>query len=243
MNKQTISLVLATCLMVTGTMVSNSSIVSASTIKSMRVFPVDFLSSFDKFLKATNILLEEREKEIERLALEQEQIEREQEAERMRVQNVGYDENNLLKTSNINYDELYAVLDGTGIEHLTWALVESERQYGINVFFISAIVALESGWCTSQRSNNGSNNLTGMDVPSDSSPGTYYSSQDECVLDTARQLKEYYLTENAIYHNGYSSYAVNIKYCQSSDWHSKIDQIAYELYDKYVIIFKGGEFR
>lgn len=196
----------------------------------------------DEFIEEYEIKL----KELEELRIkeEQERIERElqllreKEIEEERIRNVTYEASNLLITSGLKEEELYEILPQS-MKHLAYSIVGAERQYGISAFFITSIAALESNWATSSRAKY-SNNLTGMAVYGDDSPGTYYNSQYECIYDTARQLKKYYLSSDGIFHNGYSSYSVNINYCTSSDWYIKIDKIAYELLDKYDKIFRGN---
>lgn len=241
MKKQTISimLILALCISIqiqnTNTNVNKENIVvNKSSVQA-------FVSNSEKFLTEYNNIvaqkeMEELELENERIAIEEAKIQAEY-SESLRIQNVGYQSWNLSNVSNITHEEMYQVLADTTMSHLAWAIVEAERVYEVNAFFIASIIALESGWATSQRAIN-SNNLTGMAVYGDDSPGMYFNSQDECVMETTKHLSDNYLTPGAIYYNGDSTAAVNIKYCESSDWHLKIDQIAYDLSHKYDTIFK-----
>lgn len=205
----------------------------------------DFIKENEIKLEEYNIKLKELEElrlkeEQERLELERLELERrlleEKRLEEERIRNVNYDPNNLLMVTGMTVDEMYAILPDT-MKHLAYSIITSEREYGVSAFFTTSIIALESAWATSNRAIY-SNNLTGMAVYGDESPGIYYESQDECVYNTVYQLKNNYLSSDGMFHNGYSSYSVNIKYCESSDWHIKIDTIAYELLNKYDKIFR-----
>lgn len=201
----------------------------------------------DEFIRALEEIEELKIKEEqERVARElqllkekelyEERIRIEQELENERIRNVNYYPDNLLITSGIKEEELYEILPDS-MKHLAYSIVDAERIYSVSSLFLSSVIALESNWATSSRAMY-SNNLTGMAVYGDDSPGIYYNSQAECVYDTARQLKENYLSSDGIFHNGYSSYSVNIRYCTSSDWYIKVDKIAYELLDKYDTTFR-----
>ena len=201
---------------------------------------VNFNSSYTFNSNVKSEFIEEYKIKIEELRYkeEQERIARELEIklEEERVKNVNYNPNNLLITTGLKSNELQEILPDS-MKHLASAIVGAEEEYQISALFIASVAALESGWATSSRAKN-SNNLTGMAVYGDESPGIYYNSQEACIYDTARQLKKNYLTEGGMFHNGYSSYSVNIKYCESKDWYIKVDKIAYQLLDKYDKIFR-----
>lgn len=186
------------------------------------------------FLKEYELKVKELE-EVKRLEL---QLMKEQESERVRIQNVSFDENDLTKISNIKEEELYEILPNS-MKHLAYAITSSEKKYKVSAFVLTSIIALESAWATSSRAIN-SNNLTGMAVYGDESEGIYYNSQDECVYDTARQLEQNYLNSDGIFYNGVSTKDVNILYCTSNDWYLKINEIAYDLLEKYDKIYRGN---
>lgn len=219
-----------------GTTISNSTTKENVEIISL---PSGFVSNREKFQADIEYMIaaaekEKREKELERKRLEEEAIQ----AEKMRILNVEYYNWDLVKVSGITHEEMYEVLSDTSMSHLAWAIVEAERTHGVNAFFLAAVIALESTWATSDRAVY-SNNLTGMAVYGDDSPGENYVSQDECVMDTARQLKKYYLTVGGDYFNGISSDSVNIRYSADPNWYLKVNKIAYDLSYDYDIIFKG----
>lgn len=167
--------------------------------------------------------------ELERQQLEQ--LHKQQELERK--QNVGFNAYNLLDISGITGDEMYELLKHRGVRDVAHAIVEAEQTYGVNAILLAGLVCLESGWGESARSTGWTNNMTGMGVPTDSSVGTVYESRQACVLDTARQLKKFYLTEGGNNYNGTSIWNVNTKYSASKTWAEKILDISNKLLASY----------
>ena len=167
--------------------------------------------------------------------LEVQRIRFEEEMELTRKLNVGFDPYDLTVPSNITYEELYNVLEGTGLEDIATSLVDSEC-YNVNSFILCSIVALESSWGKSQKALN-YNNLGGVGVYNDNTVGAIYSSRSECIFSMAEFLSRDYLSADGIYFNGYSIWDVNIKYCASSNWADKVLVIANQLLSKYKEIY------
>lgn len=224
--------------------VNNTKTYSVFTITLIQKSTHDFKIMSKEFIDESNKKIIELdklklEKELEEKVKREKELEKEFE-EKIRKENVSFNEDNILIKSNMLEDELYQILPDT-MKHLSNSIIKAEDEYSVNAFVLSSIIALESSWGTSTRAIN-SNNLTGMAVYGDDSPGVYYNSQDECVIDTARQLKENYLSEDGIFFEGYSTYSVNIRYCESSNWYIKVNKIAYELLEKYDrIYYETGE--
>ena len=167
--------------------------------------------------------------------LEVQRIRFEEEMELTRKLNVGFDPYDLTVPSNITYEELYNVLEGTGLEDIATSLVDSEC-YNVNSFILCSIVALESSWGKSQKALN-YNNLGGVGVYNDNTVGAIYSSRSECIFSMAEFLSKDYLSADGVYFNGYSIWDVNIKYCASSNWADKVLVIANQLLSKYKEIY------
>ena len=167
--------------------------------------------------------------------LETQRIRFEEEMELTRKLNVGFDPYDLTVPSNITYEELYNVLEGTGLEDIATSLVDSEC-YNVNSFILCSIVALESSWGKSQKALN-YNNLGGVGVYNDNTVGAIYSSRSECIFSMAEFLSRDYLSADGVYFNGYSIWDVNIKYCASSNWADKVLVIANQLLSKYKEIY------
>lgn len=161
-------------------------------------------------------------------------------AENNRIKGVGYNPNDVTVVSDITYDEMYALLKDTTMRKLSGAFVEAEREYGVNALFLAGLVALESEWNTSPRAMRG-NNIAGVAVYNDSSPGVNYDSKRECILDVAKKLRENYLVESGQYYKGLSSSNVEFYYCAKKDWNEQIDSIAGGFVRDYRSKFKPTE--
>lgn len=148
-----------------------------------------------------------------------------------------YDVNNIGSPSGATYTHMRRALKGTTMEDLADAFVDAEKAYSVNAFFLAGLVANESSWATSPRAIN-QNNLTGHDVPSDSSEGTYFVSKADCIRQTTEEIRNNYLNEDGEYYNGVSLEAVNKKYSQiakdvpNPDWYAVINSVASSLRDK-----------
>lgn len=122
-------------------------------------------------------------------------------------------------------------LKGTELYDLIPHFIEAENTYGVNAFALIGLVANESGWGTSERAKR-DNNLTGYAVYSSSSKGRKFKSKRESILETARLLKETYLTPGGECYNGVSLWNVNERYCVDVipyQWSDIINQIAHKL--------------
>lgn len=141
-----------------------------------------------------------------------------------------YNPYDITEVSNISYESLYKMLEGTKFQNMTQFFINCEKQYGINAFYIIAIPALESGWGTSNRSTNGTNNITGYNVISDDSVGTTFNSWEDCIIHTILLLKNHYLNQEGLYAKETSSiYDIGTSYCASSDWADKLNNIIYNM--------------
>lgn len=165
--------------------------------------------------------------------------------EEERISNVNYIRKNITIPSGLSNEEMKSVLLNTAgaktMVHLADAFVEAEKKYGINAFFMAGVVALESGFATSRRAVE-DNNLTGYEVYSDDSEGKLFKSQVESILQTAKHLKENYLTEGSVYYNGLSVDAVQIKYCpdegKGKNWEGKVNELANSFLNTYNDLYK-----
>lgn len=130
--------------------------------------------------------------------------------------------------SNAHIHQIRYVLEGTELYPLVSTFLEAENTYGINVFFLIGLVALESGWGTSERALN-DNNMSGYAVYNDNSVGRKFISKEESILETARLISEDYLPYDSKYNTGKSIYEINQKYSADTNWGAKITNIANEL--------------
>lgn len=186
-----------------------------------------------------------RAKELERKAIkaeaERKRIEAEQKriaADKERIWAVTYDEDNLSVPSKLTAEELKVLLAGTRMEQLASHIIDAEKKYGINAFFLTGLIANESTWATSPRATNGSNNLTGHAVYNSSSRGSTFDSKRDCIMETATLIANNYLKEKGKHYNGRRIWDVNKQYCQDGNepdyiWSRTINSISYKLLREY----------
>lgn len=93
------------------------------------------------------------------------------------------------------------------------AYLEAAERYGINVYFLVAKDALESGW---GRYRAAPNNLGGWTA----NDGGYmaFDSVEDYIDHTARNLRDMYLSPDGIYHTGYTLADVGHYYNGSDEW-------------------------
>lgn len=197
----------------------------------------------DPRLQAIEKQVEEMKRENQIKAAKEAEQKRilEEKRERERIDNVQFDSYDIGVPSGITHEEMANVLANShyaGFVEFSDAFVDAERTYGVNAFALVAIPGLESGWNSSGRAHNGTNNITGMNVPVNASRGTVYNSKYHCIMDLAKQLRAYYLTPGAEHFNGVSTSKVNIKYSASSDWYRQVDNIGDELVQRYHEIYR-----
>lgn len=149
-----------------------------------------------------------------------------------------FDSSNVTKSSNATITHMRRALKGTALYDLASAYIEAEKTYGVNAYVLAAITGLESKWGTSDRAVN-DNNLTGFAVYNNSAAGRKFNSKEECILETAKLLKENYLTPGGVSYNGLSVKDINTRYCFLEDesapdytWYKKVVSIAISLKNK-----------
>lgn len=184
---------------------------------------------------------EEARLEVERIA-EEARINAEVISENNRKNNVHFNSYDLTSISNITVDELDSVFIAKGkpaMTEISVALVDAEQTYGVNAFFLSGLVAEESGW--TQFPAGDGDNLTGHAVFSSAHRGSSFGgSRYRNIMETAELIKINYLTPGGKYYNGISIEGVNTRYCLYEDmettdyrWSSKISGIANDLSSIY----------
>lgn len=131
--------------------------------------------------------------------------------------------------SNLTTDEFNKMLSNTALNGLGGALVQAEKEHGVNGLYMMGLACLESGYGTSSFARN-RNNLVGWGAY-DSNPNKakYFNSKDECILYVAEKLKSNYLTEGGAYFEGYSPKAIDVHYCTDKEHANKIINIVDKL--------------
>ena len=179
-------------------------------------------------------LEQERQRVEELIAIKQAEIDSVI-AENSRKNNATFNAYDVTQVTGLTANELYQTLSGfkNGVlAKFAWVLKDCEDIYGINAFFLAALIAQESGWVTSDRALY-QNNLTGHAVYNNAAAGTTFNSQEESIYNTAKLLRNNYLTQGGSNYHGTSIWNVNTDYCLTQDssstdynWSSNISSIA-----------------
>lgn len=135
-----------------------------------------------------------------------------------------YNKDDVRTKSNVTEEELTKMLKGTKMEELVPYLVATEDNYGINVIVLTSIIANNSNWNTSERSEK-YNNVSHLGDKN----GLKFNSKEECIDFTAKLLSEEYLQEEGTYFKGYSLKDISINFCNSDIWVNNINNIIYNL--------------
>lgn len=111
-----------------------------------------------------------------------------------------------------------ALSAGNGYHPDVWqAIVDAEKQYGLNALFILAHADIESAHGNSYYART-RNNLFGFNaVDSDPNQASTYPSQAAAINFYANFLNKYYLTKGAVYYNGTTPHGVFVRYSSSHD--------------------------
>ena len=156
-------------------------------------------------------------------------------ADNNRKNNATFNAYDVTQVTGLTANELYQTLSGFKkgvLAKFAWVLKDCEDIYGINAFFLAALIAQESGWVTSYRAIH-QNNLTGHAVYNNAAAGTTFNSQEESIYNTAKLLRNNYLTKGGSNYHGTSIWNVNTDYCLTLDssatdynWSTNISSIA-----------------
>ena len=144
---------------------------------------------------------------------------------------VHFNPNNINEPSGVSYEQLAYALKDTKLSAYIDSFLTVEKNYGINSLAMIGIVANESAWLNSDRTQR-QNNVTGYAVYSDSSKGVSFSSIDESILTTAKLLQTDYINPQGRFYNGLSVSDVNIMYSSDAKWNSTVASVANQLKDK-----------
>lgn len=237
LNKRKLALILASTF-VAGTVTLGASNL-IKTIEGYRTISTelqDRINELESSIRDQAEKLEEKEGAIEELLQEKESLTNAfNELEKKYKQEIApvcFNKDYLLSPSNATERKLKLALEGTGLSGLESSYITAEEEYGVNAIFLVSLTAEESGWGNSRRARL-QNNMSGFEVYTDSSKGATFSSKHESIMQTAKLLKNHYLTEGGQHFNGYSIYDVNLKYSASLySWSENISEIAYSIMDK-----------
>lgn len=131
--------------------------------------------------------------------------------------------------SGLTGDQLNSLLEGTGLAGLGQYYVNAERENGVNALVMLSLSALESAWGESRFAVE-RNNLFGFQAyDSNVNAARHFKSKEEAIMVVSKHLADKYLTEGAVYFNGYTLEAMNVRYASDKGWASKIASIMHKL--------------
>lgn len=124
----------------------------------------------------------------------------------------------VLVPSGFTTEELSVGLLGE-LSKYSHCFIESEKATGINAIFLSSVAALESGWGSSNVAKK-YNNLFGW--TNTNGDYVYFNSIEDCITEVALKIKEYYLTPEGKYFNGYEVSDINKSYNGRKEWEDEV---------------------
>lgn len=146
------------------------------------------------------------------------------------LENGHFNVSNLTEQSNVNLEVWKRTLEKKGLEQFAEPLLNGEEQYGINVFGLTAVGALESDWYKKPAGRYNYHGNMGSSGPLN------YSSLEHGILASAKNLGIDYLTPKGKFYKGTSLNSINPTYCPTDvNWKYKVGEIANELKDDYNI--------
>lgn len=191
------------------------------------------LTNENKALKDKISELKKSQKASKSTNSSQKEVSKSNKSENAKLPHAYFTPNNLLAFSNTNYASMKTALKGTALESVSDVFVDAEKEYGINAIFLAGLVAQESGWGTSFRSQY-ENNMTGYMVYSPASQGTGFTSKRDNIMATAKLLRYKYLRDGGSYYEGLDIWSVNRNYCATGGyyWANSITSISRTLVKK-----------
>lgn len=241
MSKKIKAIIAATLMLIT---ISSTIATAITTMKNNK--NVETIYNLEKEIKEISEKLQDTEtqslEKISELNSELEKVTEELECARRNIKELTrmtyFNPENVTHKSNTTINHMNKALKGTELQKISHAFVEAEQKYNINAYFLAALAAQESSWGNSQRAIY-QKNITGFAVYNNLSRGSSFSNWYECLMYTAKTLRDNYLTEGAIHYNGLSTRGINTMYCFLQDgktvdyrWSENINSIAKSLRDK-----------
>jgi beta-N-acetylglucosaminidase len=211
-------------------------LINVKKVEFANIIPIFTLIGYDAFMQlvSDNKLRVAEEEEFKRLKLLTVKLKSTTMIIKKPIVNkpIKYNPYDLNVISNLTTEKLHKLLEDTTMKGLENAFIQAEREYGVNALFLVGLVANESGWNTSNRATNGSNNLTGHAVYVSASRGSTFDSKADCIYSTARLIKDDYLNKKGQHYNGESIWDINKKYSETKRWAKDINSIVNGLINK-----------
>lgn len=179
----------------------------------------DLFKENDNLIQKSNEKTEEINKKDKKIKELQEKI------KDFEFKSINYNIEDITQPTNIKIEQLKILFKSNStydnLEGLEKAFVNAEKEYGINAMFLLGIVSQESGFVSSRRAIE-ENNLTGYAIYQNSSEKAF-DSKYECILATARLLKNEYVDGRKIK----DIRSINEVYCPDDNykWSNSINKI------------------
>ena len=139
---------------------------------------------------------------------------------------------NLLTPSHIKEETLAKAFQNTKMQGLEKYFIQAEKETGINALYLAGLAVHESGWNTSKFAEK-RNNLFGWQAyDNDLDKTKYFNSKGECILFVASKIKTLYLTENGMFHSGYTMESISSRYASDKEHSKKVYKNIEKILDK-----------
>lgn len=141
-------------------------------------------------------------------------------------------EMNLLTPSYIKEETLAKAFQNTKMQGLEKYFIQAEKETGINALYLAGLAVHESGWNTSKFAEK-RNNLFGWQAyDNDLDKTKYFNSKGECILFVASKIKTLYLSENGMFHSGYTMESISSRYASDKEHSKKVYKNIEKILDK-----------
>lgn len=97
------------------------------------------------------------------------------------------------------------------------ALIEAERQYGVNAAFLACLAVHESNWGSSAIARRTNNVFGWQAYNSNPDAARQFGTMTDGIMYVARRLSSQYLNPTGEYYHGTSISGINYRYCETDD--------------------------
>ena len=139
---------------------------------------------------------------------------------------------NLLTPSYIKEETLAKAFQNTKMQGLEKYFIQAEKETGINALYLAGLAVHESGWNTSKFAEERNNLFGWQSYDSDLDKTKYFESKGECILFVANKIKTLYLTENGMFHSGYTMESISSRYASDKQHSQKVYKNIEKILDK-----------
>lgn len=129
----------------------------------------------------------------------------------------------LTTPSGFTAERLERAFAGTALAGIGEALVEAERETGINALVLAGIIAHETGWGTSALARD-KNNMAGLGAydGAEYSSGITFASRAESVMYLAQLLATHYAPGGKYFGGSHDLQGIGIRYASDPAWAAKV---------------------